>query len=784
MTFERRFAPVTKEQRYTCFYFMDKPISEAFQKLTFNLNGSIDVTDSYGNDFKLNIPTFGYTYQAELYEDTQIDAVAYRFPFKVGNKNYEIWLYFYFNVLKNKVKFSIKGNLPKTSKFNIPFSSSKTAFFKGSSIFFGKLNESTGVDFEHALGLDWSDINSVCQFNTGSKILSINLGTTINLDPYLVISPVSGSSAVDRPYQRKTFYAAGRHWVFFNDTYFINYLSSTDGSTWTGSNDVSTKSISSGQMFSVFFDGTYVHVAFCVANAGSAIYYRRGTPNSDGTITWSAAVQTVLPYYSDDANLDGVSAGSNIWLFGSSLMISPAIRLLDETATPGSEFWYTTVAATGSTPLNSIYVIKPYATTSSAVGATEPSSITNNGWIFGRPSGIKPLWCPDGYFVVTLLSKTGSTGTIWTGSVAARFWKSTGSQMTNAIAMSSWTTAIISGSSGTLNTAFGVAMYSGGATAVTGSGLAFDNEYLFLELYLKFTWTGSVSSSAQFAAQGSCSLTVPNPNNYYPTICADSTGTPWIAFTRRTAASNTNKYPYIIQCPASDGTWVFTSSKIHRWWSSNSDLGLTPEYQPCIIPLNSGRVLFNFVRHVTAGKVKSTLYSKHYTGSWDARLWSSSDFRSTSNAASEAYCITNIGDNALCCNLSGSEPSAGIEHNSWISGSGWTRSGSIITGGTVSTTSYPIMSASGSDYYCFWSSGANVYYKLYTAGAWGSSVTQETEGSAVDGTTLTGFFKDYSNINGLAYITGSGVTSILKYTFLGAAAVAAVYTFPMPIQIM
>ena len=760
---------------------MDKPVSEAFQKLTFNLNGSIDVIDSYGDDFKLNIPTFGYTYQVELYEDVSLNTVAYRFPFKVGSKNYEVWLYFYFNVLGNKVKFSIKGNLPKASKFNIPFSSSKTAFFKGSSIFFGKLNESTGVDFEHALGLDWSDISSVCQLNTGSKILSINLGTTVNLDPYLVMSPVSGSSAVDRPYQRKTFYAAGRHWVFFSDTSLINYFSSTDGSTWTGSK--TANSISSGEKFSVFFDGTYVHLAFCSGDGGAPIYYRRGTPNSNGTITWSAAEQTALPYYSDDQNRDGVSAGSNIWVFYLTTCISPNIRLLDETGTPGGEFWYTTVAVTGSaTALNLIYVISPYKTTSSTVGTVEPAAMTNNGWMFGTTSGQRPLWCPDGLFTVSLQSRTGSTGTIWTGSIAARVLKSTGSQMTNPVAMSSWTAATISGGAQNVTTPIYITMYSGGATALTGSALSFDNEYLYLELYLKFTWTGSVSSSARFACQsGVSTFTVPAPNNYYPTICADSSGTPWIAFTRRTAASNSNKYPYIIQAPASDGTWVFTSSKINRWWNSNADLGLTPEYQPCVIPLNSGRVLFNFVRHVTAGSVKSTLYSKHYTGSWDVRLWSSSAFRSTSNAASEAYCITNVGDNALCCNLSGSQ---GLEHNSWTSGSGWTRSGSIVADTTVSPTSYPVISASGSDYYCFWSSGANIYYKLYTAGAWGSAVTQETEASAVDGTTLTGFYKGYSNINGLAYITGSGTTSVLKYTFLGAAAAAAAYIFPMPIQIM
>jgi len=83
------------------------------------------------------------------------------------------------------------------------------------------------------------------------------------------------------------------------------YCTSTDGSTWSSATTV--RAAASGYYFSVWFDGTYLHYAYAV---DSSIYYRRGTPNSDGTITWSAAEQTVsttdnmayYPFVSVDSN--------------------------------------------------------------------------------------------------------------------------------------------------------------------------------------------------------------------------------------------------------------------------------------------------------------------------------------------------------------------------------------------------------------------------------------------------------------------------------------------------
>jgi len=98
--------------------------------------------------------------------------------------------------------------------------------------------------------------------------------------------------------------------MFFSDGTNIVYMTSTDGSSW--SSPIAVRAGTSGYNFSVWFDGTYLHYAYASA---SRIYYRRGKPNSDGTITWSASEQTVETTY-NLANDPMVSVDSNgyVWI--------------------------------------------------------------------------------------------------------------------------------------------------------------------------------------------------------------------------------------------------------------------------------------------------------------------------------------------------------------------------------------------------------------------------------------------------------------------------------------
>jgi hypothetical protein len=125
-----------------------------------------------------------------------------------------------------------------------------------------------------------------------------NLETNQNSDPEAL--------AIAQPYQRKTFTAAGRRWLFYGDRGTgqtqMMLTSSTDGGvTWK--TPVALRNLDNngfnvgGSYFDTHFDGTFIHYAvglLDITATGEFIYYRRGTPNADGTITWSAAEQQVV----------------------------------------------------------------------------------------------------------------------------------------------------------------------------------------------------------------------------------------------------------------------------------------------------------------------------------------------------------------------------------------------------------------------------------------------------------------------------------------------------------
>jgi hypothetical protein len=99
------------------------------------------------------------------------------------------------------------------------------------------------------------------------------------------------STATLGPYQRKIFYAEGLFWVFYSNGTDLVYKTSNDGINW--SSEAVIRACPYGYKFSCVFDGTYLHYVVGAAVDWN-LYYRRGIPNSDGSITWSASEQTVF----------------------------------------------------------------------------------------------------------------------------------------------------------------------------------------------------------------------------------------------------------------------------------------------------------------------------------------------------------------------------------------------------------------------------------------------------------------------------------------------------------
>ena len=89
--------------------------------------------------------------------------------------------------------------------------------------------------------------------------------------------------------QRQSFYGAGLYWIFYCDDDDIVYKTSSDGVNW--SPKIVFKA-NRGRLYplSIFWSAPYLHTIISVPTT-DYLWYRRGTPNPDGTITWTAESQ-------------------------------------------------------------------------------------------------------------------------------------------------------------------------------------------------------------------------------------------------------------------------------------------------------------------------------------------------------------------------------------------------------------------------------------------------------------------------------------------------------------
>lgn len=157
--------------------------------------------------------------------------------------------------------------------------------------------------------------------NTLARAALVLLVAAIVLAPFTCFfvsrvdaAPATASTTTDFgginfSYYRKTFYAEGRHWIFYSDGTNMAWRTSTDGTTWSSANTTGTAADS--PLFDIFYDGTYTHYIRYNA-ADTSGYYRRGAPQSDGTFTWSAAEQNT-GLYTAKCNI-AVDDGGHAWV--------------------------------------------------------------------------------------------------------------------------------------------------------------------------------------------------------------------------------------------------------------------------------------------------------------------------------------------------------------------------------------------------------------------------------------------------------------------------------------
>ena len=161
----------------------------------------------------------------------------------------------------------------------------------------------TSLDFD-TITFDWEDAyiswgnittTEVTDTAQGKKADIIFDVGYVEADSDIVLDPsIIGTSTNNgiRTYQKLAYYAGGRHWVFYFDGANSIFKSSLDGESWSAATIIGDGAAGTGYPCEVYFDGTYVHYVR-IDDITDDMYYRRGVPESDGTITWSAVEQEV-----------------------------------------------------------------------------------------------------------------------------------------------------------------------------------------------------------------------------------------------------------------------------------------------------------------------------------------------------------------------------------------------------------------------------------------------------------------------------------------------------------
>ncbi|MBU0847456.1 hypothetical protein KKH23_09760 [Patescibacteria group bacterium] len=88
------------------------------------------------------------------------------------------------------------------------------------------------------------------------------------------------------PVQRKAFTAHGLRWITYHSDDRLWYKTSPDGRAWSAVQTFRAAVSHAGDFYAVRFDGQYVHYAYG-GGYSDPCYYRRGEPQTDGSILWS-----------------------------------------------------------------------------------------------------------------------------------------------------------------------------------------------------------------------------------------------------------------------------------------------------------------------------------------------------------------------------------------------------------------------------------------------------------------------------------------------------------------
>jgi len=115
------------------------------------------------------------------------------------------------------------------------------------------------------------------------------------------VETIAEAASTRYPFQRKGFYARGYHFEFYYASNKIYWRRSADGITWESATDItpSGETPTEGAEIAVWLDrheepAHHPYVIYADHDTDSPIYFRRGTLDDSGNLTWDAVWQTAV----------------------------------------------------------------------------------------------------------------------------------------------------------------------------------------------------------------------------------------------------------------------------------------------------------------------------------------------------------------------------------------------------------------------------------------------------------------------------------------------------------
>lgn len=109
-------------------------------------------------------------------------------------------------------------------------------------------------------------------------------GFSSTVPPQPTMANSAAYSPISASFQRKGYFNYGRFWVFYSDGANMAFQTAKWSLIFGGATIV--RPCASGEQFSVWADIQHVYYAYASGLGGQPLYFRRGLPSFDGSITW------------------------------------------------------------------------------------------------------------------------------------------------------------------------------------------------------------------------------------------------------------------------------------------------------------------------------------------------------------------------------------------------------------------------------------------------------------------------------------------------------------------